>query len=437
MDPEPVSIILTNSSELLLGVFGLVLLLILSAITAGSEVAFFLLSPEKIDLISGKNKRKANLIFKNLKQQNQLQVSLNTATVFFNISFVVLFLMMQDYFFPDIENHTLKNCISIAIITVCLLFFGEVLPRMLARRNNIGFTLTFLYPMLFISTLFNPISYPIRCLSESILKQFGVKPGNISVDELSQALEMSDYKEGTNEEQKILEGIVAFGTTEVTQVMSPRIDIFALEYNETFEAILPKIIENGYSRIPVYSESIDQVEGVLFVKDIVQHLDKDNNFAWQSLLRPPFFVPENKKLDNLLKEFKNLKNHLAIVVDEYGGTSGLITLEDIIEEIVGDISDEFDDKETLCVQLDDRNFLFDGKVGLKDFYKFIPVDEELFEEARGDAETLAGFVLEIASQFPKKKEQISFGDCIFTVENVEKRRLKQIKVTLTNHEETE
>lgn len=430
MDPEPVSILLTSSTELILGIFGLIFLLFLSALTAGSEVAFFLLSPDKIDLISDKNKTKATQILKILKNPSLLQTSLNIAAIFFNIAFVVLFLMMQDYFFININNEALQNCISIAIITICLLFFGEVFPRMLARRNNVGFTLATLYPMLIISKIFTPISFPIRRFSDYILTQFGVKQSNLSVDELSQALEMTDYKEGTNEEQKILEGIVAFGTTEVTQVMSPRIDIFGISYDKTFEEILPKIIENGYSRIPVYTDSIDQIEGVLFVKDLIQHLDEAPDFKWQELLREPYFVPENKKLDNLLKEFQNLKNHLAIVVDEYGGTSGLITLEDIIEEIVGEISDEFDDKENIYTQIDECTYRFDGKISLKDFYKVVTVNEELFEETAGDAETLAGFILEIANQFPVKNEQIDFGDCIFTIENVEKRRLKQIKVTL-------
>lgn len=430
MDPEPVSILLTSSTELILGIFGLIFLLFLSALTAGSEVAFFLLSPDKIDLISDKNKTKATQILKILKNPSLLQTSLNIAAIFFNIAFVVLFLMMQDYFFININNEALQNCISIAIITICLLFFGEVFPRMLARRNNVGFTLATLYPMLIISKIFTPISFPIRRFSDYILTQFGVKQSNLSVDELSQALEMTDYKEGTNEEQKILEGIVAFGTTEVTQVMSPRIDIFGISYDKTFEEILPKIIENGYSRIPVYTDSIDQIEGVLFVKDLIQHLDEAPDFKWQELLREPYFVPENKKLDNLLKEFQNLKNHLAIVVDEYGGTSGLITLEDIIEEIVGEISDEFDDKENIYTQIDECTYRFDGKISLKDFYKVVTVNEDLFEETAGDAETLAGFILEIANQFPVKNEQIDFGDCIFTIENVEKRRLKQIKVTL-------
>ena len=233
----------------------------------------------------------------------------------------------------------------------------------------------------------------------------------------------------SNEEQKILEGIVSFGNTDTKQVMSPRIDIFALEINESFEEILPKITEKGFSRIPVYKDNIDQIEGVLFVKDLIPHIHK-KTFDWKTLLRAPFFVPENKKLDNLLKDFQSMKSHLAIVVDEYGGTSGLVSLEDIIEEIVGDISDEFDSENVNYSQIDDKNFIFEGKINLKDFYRIIDVDEELFETQKGEAETLAGFILEILGNFPKKGQKINFENCRFTIESVDKKRIKQIKVTL-------
>ena len=260
-------------------------------------------------------------------------------------------------------------------------------------------------------------------------KKFGNQKSSLSVDQLSQALELTDYGDATKEEQKILEGIVTFGNTDVKQVMCPRIDIFALDIEETFKDILPKIITKGFSRIPVYKDNIDQIEGVLFIKDLIPHIDKDE-FNWQAIIREPFFVPENKKLDNLLKEFQGMKNHLAIVVDEYGGTSGLISLEDILEEIVGDISDEFDDEDIIYSKIDDKNYLFDGKISLKDFYRVADVDDEEFEEAKGEAETLGGFLLEISGNFPKKGQKITFNGNIFTVESIDKRRIKQIKVTL-------
>jgi gliding motility-associated protein GldE len=240
---------------------------------------------------------------------------------------------------------------------------------------------------------------------------------------------LTSTEDTTTEEQKILEGIVSFGNTDTKQVMSPRIDVFALEIEETFAEIFPKIIDKGYSRIPVYRESIDHIEGILFVKDLIPHINK-KEFEWSKLMREPFFVPENKKLDDLLKDFQRLKSHLAVVVDEYGGTSGLVSLEDIIEEIVGDISDEFDDENINFSQIDEKNFLFEGKINLKDFYRIVDVDEVTFENRKGEAETLAGFILEILGNFPKKGQKIHFSNVYFTIEVVDKKRIKQLKVTI-------
>jgi gliding motility-associated protein GldE len=284
-------------------------------------------------------------------------------------------------------------------------------------------------PISILNNLLSPISVPMRNGIHYIEKKLSVQKGNFSVDQLSQALELTSQSDTTDGEQKILEGIVTFGNTEVRQVMSPRIDVFALNIEQEFKEIMPKIIEKGYSRIPVYNENIDQIEGILFIKDLIPYID-NNDFNWVELLRDPFFVPENKKLDDLLKDFQSMKSHLAIVVDEYGGTSGIISLEDVLEEIVGDISDEFDDEDLIYSQIDDNNYLFEGKISLKDFYRILDVDEDEFEKQKGEAETLAGFLLEISGNFPKKRQKITFHNLIFTIENVDKRRIKQIKVTL-------
>jgi putative hemolysin len=258
----------------------------------------------------------------------------------------------------------------------------------------------------------------------------GKEKSSLSVDHLSQALELTSEGDTTKEEQKILEGIVNFGNTDTKQVMCPRIDIFCLNDQMKFPEVLEEIRKNGYSRIPVFSENIDNVMGVLYVKDVLPYLDR-KSFNWITLIREPYFVPENKKLDNLLAEFQAKKNHLAVVVDEYGGTSGIVTLEDIIEEIVGDISDEFDDEDLVFSKLDDLNYVFEGKTTLKDFYRVVKMeDETLFEENKGESETIAGFVLEIAGSFPKRGEEVLFGDFRFVVESLDKKRLKQIKVTL-------
>ncbi|MBY0485847.1 MAG: gliding motility-associated protein GldE, partial [Flavobacteriaceae bacterium] len=285
------------------------------------------------------------------------------------------------------------------------------------------------FPLSILNKLLSPISIPMRSLTTYIQEKLGKQKTNFSVDQLSQALELTSTDDTSKEEQKLLEGIVSFGNTDTRQVMSPRIDLFALDIEETFAEIFPKIVEKGYSRIPVYKDNIDHIEGVLFIKDLIPHINK-KEFDWKTLLREPFFVPENKKLDDLLKDFQSMKSHLAIVVDEYGGTSGIVSLEDVIEEIVGDISDEFDDENINYSQIDDKNFLFEGKINLKDFYRIIDVDESLFEIRKGEAETLAGFILEILGNFPKKGQKIQFENCLFTTEVVDKKRVKQIKVTI-------
>ncbi len=254
---------------------------------------------------------------------------------------------------------------------------------------------------------------------------------NFSVDELSKALELTSNADTSKEEQKILEGIVNFGNTEAKEIMCPRIDMFALADTLSMDEVVEKITTEGYSRIPVYQEQLDRIVGVIYTKDLLAHFNK-KNYNWQQLLREPFYVPENKKLDDLLAEFQQKKIHQAIVVDEYGGTSGLITLEDVIEEIVGDISDEFDDEDLMYSKLDNSTYVFDAKVSLKDFTKIIPIkDEEAFEKQKGESETLAGFLLELSGSFPREGQKISFDNLQFTVEGVDQRRIKRIKLKVT------
>jgi gliding motility-associated protein GldE len=260
-------------------------------------------------------------------------------------------------------------------------------------------------------------------------KRLGKKSTKFSVERLSQALQLTSNNATTDEEQKILEGIVNFGNTETIQIMKPRIDVFAISDDDSFKKVVTQITTNGFSRNPVYHENIDEIIGVLYAKDLLPHLNKEK-FAWQSLLRKVIFVPENKKLDDLLKEFQEKKIHLAVVVDEYGGTSGIVTLEDIIEEIVGDIADEFDNDDLSYSKIDERNYVFEGKTSIKDFSKVIGVDEEMFEERKGETETLAGFILEISGKFPRVKEVINFENLSFIIEAMDKRRVKQIKVTI-------
>jgi len=430
LDPEPSFFLqYTLDTNLVFGFLAIFALLFCSAIVSGAEVALFSLSQKDIDDTIQEHPSKGKIISGLLEKPKKLLATLLVANNFINIGVVILFSYVGHNIFSAVTSPILKFILEVIVVTFLILLFGEVLPKVYASRNNIKFAKWIAYPVLGLDKLLSPISLPMRKVTIYLHNKLGKQKTNFSVDQLSQALELTDTEETSNEEQKILEGIVSFGNTDAKQVMSPRMDIFALEIEESFAVIYSKIIEKGFSRIPVYRDNIDQIEGVLFVKDLLRHIDKEE-FDWKTLIREPFFVPENKKIDNLLKDFQSMKSHLAIVVDEYGGTSGLVSLEDIIEEIVGDISDEFDGENVNYSKIDDKNYLFEGKINLKDFYRVIDVDEDLFEIKKGEAETLAGFILEILGNFPKKDQKITFENCVFTIETVDKKRVKQIKVTI-------
>jgi gliding motility-associated protein GldE len=430
LDPEPsFNSVSTLDANLVFGIIGILILLFCTAMVAAAEVALFSLTPKNLSDLTQKNASKAALINQLLAKPKKTLATILVANNFLHISIVILFSFSLDAIFSTIASPILKFIVEVILVTFLILLFGEVLPKIYASRNNIKFASFIVYPLLFLDKLLSPISIPMRTITLFIQEKLGKQKTNFSVDQLSQALELTSTEDTSHEEQKLLEGIVSFGNTDTKQVMSPRIDIFALEIEETFAEIFPKIVEKGYSRIPVYEDNIDHIVGVLFIKDLIPHINK-KEFEWKSLLREPFFVPENKKLDDLLKDFQSMKSHLAIVVDEYGGTSGLVSLEDVIEEIVGDISDEFDDENINYSQIDDKNYLFEGKINLKDFYRIIDVDENSFEIRKGEAETLAGFILEILGNFPKKGQKIQYENCLFTIEVVDKKRVKQIKVTI-------
>jgi gliding motility-associated protein GldE len=428
LDPDP-SLFQSIDFELLIGILALIILLILSAFISGSEVALFSLSQKDVDDVVNEDSNKGNLIQKLLQTPKKLLATILVANNFVNIAIVILFSSFSSQLFGGIATPLIRFILEVILVTFMILLFGEVLPKIYANRNNVHFSKIVVIPISILDKLLSPISIPMRNAILYIETKLNVQKGNFSVDQLSQALELTHQSETTVEEQKILEGIVTFGSTEVKQVMIPRIDVFAINIEEDFTTVLPNIVEKGYSRIPVYRDNIDQIEGVLFIKDLIPYID-ETVFTWQSLIRKPFFVPENKKLDNLLKDFQAMKNHLAVVVDEYGGTCGIITLEDVLEEIVGDISDEFDDDDVTYTQIDANNYLFEGKTSLKDFYRVVDIEEDEFENSKGEAETLAGFLLEISGNFPKKKHKITFNGIIFTIENIDKRRIKQVKVTL-------
>jgi len=434
LDPEPASLFisfLAIDTSMLSNIISFLLLFVLlffSALISGAEVAFFSLSKSVLEEeISDK---RIVIISKLLERPKKLLATILVANNFINIAVVILFAYLGDIMFSGISSEIVKFVLEVVLITFLILLFGEILPKIYASRNNVKFAKLMAYPLKVLDVLFSPLSMPMRAITIGIHNKLGMQKVNLSVDQLSQALELTSDEDTTDEEQKILQGIVSFGNTDTRQVMQPRIDIFALNNSETFKDILPKLIEKGYSRIPVYEESIDQIKGILYVKDLLPH-NNDLNFDWTTLLRAPFFVPENKKLDDLMTEFQEKKVHLAVVVDEYGGTSGLISLEDVIEEIVGDISDEFDDEDLIYSKLDEKNYVFEAKTALKDFYKVIKLDDEsVFEAKKGEAETLAGLILEVSGKFPKRNSKINFENYVFTIEALDKKRIKRLKVTL-------
>lgn len=430
MDPEPE--FLSTQIGIAVGFAVILVLLFCSALVSAAEVALFSLSPQDLDSSTKKDPKKTKVLSRLLQRPKKLLATILVTNSFVNMAVIVLFFTIGTSVFAFISIPTLKFVAEIIVVTFFILLFGDVLPKIYANRNSLRFALFIAGPIAFLDTLLTPVSIPLRSLTNFLNDKLGGKQkSNISVDQLSQALELTSSDDTTQQEQKILEGIVSFGNTEVRQVMSPRIDIFAIEISDTYAEILPGIIDKGFSRIPVYEENIDHIVGVLFVKDLIPHIGK-KAFEWKTLIREPFFVPENKKLDNLLKDFQGMKNHLAVVVDEYGGTSGIVTLEDVIEEIVGDISDEFDDDNISYSQIDDKTFLFEGKINLKDFYRIIDLDETEFEESKGEAETLAGFLLEILGNFPKKGQKINFANIRFTIESIDRKRIKQIKASIEN-----
>ena len=380
--------------------------------------------------MEAKSKR-IQIILQLLERPKKLLATILVANNFINIAVVILFAYLSSSLFEGITNPVLKFTLEVIIVTFLILLFGEILPKIYASRNNLKFASFMAYPLRVLDVLLSPISLPMRSVTLAIHSKLGRQKSNLSIDQLSQALELTSEEDTTKEEQRILQGIVSFGNTDTKQAMRPRIDIFALNIDQKYVDIMPEIVENGYSRIPVYQDNIDNIKGILYVKDLLPFIDR-KQFDWATLIREPFFVPENKKLDDLMAEFQEKKVHLAVVVDEYGGTSGLISLEDIIEEIVGDISDEFDDEDLKYSKLDDNNYVFEGKTALKDFYKIIKIeDETIFEDHKGEAETVAGFVLEISRSFPKLNSKINFKNYVFTIEALDKKRIRLVKFTIT------
>lgn len=407
----------------------LLVLLLCSALVSGSEVAFFSLSPSYIKeatQATNKSERTISQLRQNPRRLLAIILLLNNLI---NIAIVLVFASLTSLFFEVITTPWLRFVLEVGVITIVVLLFGEILPKVYANKNPVGFAKLMAQPVYALDQyVFFGLTYPMSYMTFVLQKRLGKTTSNISVDHLSQALEMTDESETTKDEQKILKGIVTFGNTETKQVMCPRIDVFALDNQTPFLDVIELVVSKGFSRVPVFRDTIDTVVGVLYVKDLLPHLNV-KKFEWNTILREPYYVPENKKLDDLLEEFQSKRIHLAVVVDEYGGTSGVISLEDVIEQIVGDISDEFDETDVSYSKLDDYTFVFEGKTSLKDFYSVLKLsNHEDFEANKGESETIAGFVLEQLGSLPKINTTMKFQNVVITIEAVDRKRIKQLKV---------
>jgi len=409
----------------------ILILLILSALTSGSEVAFFAL--DKSMLLAEKRSGLIDKIQKLLDQPQRLLATILISNNFINIAIVILFASIDNPYLSSINNVFLETFIEVGVIGILILFFGDILPKIYANRKPLVFSKIMVMPIFFLDRyilfLFNkPMSKSMSYLISSL----SINSKQLSVDELSQALELTDSDETTVEEKKILKGIVNFGNLETRQIMCPRVDMFAIKKKTNISDVIEKVLNKGFSRVPVYENTMDKIIGVLYVKDLLPYLDKEN-FNWNELLRDPLYVPENKKLDDLLNEFKSKKIHMAIVVDEYGGTAGLITLEDVMEEIFGELNDEFDQDDSLFSKLDKNTFIFDAKINLPDFYKTLELkDSSSFEKISEEIETLGGLLIEKAQRIPRVGEVITHEDFKFVIEIVDKKRIRQVKVILNN-----
>jgi len=422
----------TPDFKIIIGFIVLIILLFGSAVMSGAEVAYFSLGPEDIEKFKSNKSKKAKVVMKLYNNPEKLLSTILVANNTINIAIVLLSAFLSSRLFNFGNDPVIGFIVEVVIITFILLFFGEVMPKVYASRNNVQMALFMAFPLTIMEKIFRPVTAILIFSSSFAKKRTVTRRTNISMDDLSDALELTS--EEFNEDEKILKGIVNFGNINVSAIMCPRMDVTIIDIKSGFSKIVPLIISSGFSRIPVYSDSFDNVKGVLYAKDVLPYTNNPDNFKWQTLLRPPYFVPETKKINELLKEFQLKKIHMAVVIDEYGGTSGIVTLEDVLEEIVGEITDESDEDQLLYRKLDDRSFIFEGKILLNDFCKVFNADEDIFDYVRGEAETLAGLILELTGEIPKKDKVIKFGNFIFRIESVDRRRIKEIRVDIKEKE---
>jgi len=413
----------------------IVILLLLSALISGSEVAYFSLSPAEKHKLKNKPAKRSSYIIENLDSPEQLLATILVANNFVNVGIVILSSFTVDSLIDFSNEPILGFIVQVIVISFVILLFGEIIPKVYSTHHPLKFARFIAVPLHFLVKLLKPVN-SLLIYSTSFLNSriHAYNSQQISVHELSQALELTSETE-LKEENEILKGIVKFGNKSVAEIMHSRVDVVSVDISFSYAEIMKLITETGFSRIPVYSGSFDNIKGILYIKDLLPHAYKGKTFRWQSIIRPPFFVPETKKIDDLLEEFQKNKVHMAIVVDEYGGTSGIVTLEDVLEEIVGEITDEFDEEEKFYTKLAENKYVFDAKTLLNDFYKVTGTEDNVFEDVKGEADSLAGLILELKGEIPVKNDTITCKNYVFTIESVDKRRIKQIKVEIKSTEQ--
>lgn len=419
-----------------IALFFILLFIIFSALFSASENAFFSLSQQAIDEMRESKDRASETIVYFTEHHKKLLATILIANNFVNVAIVLISSLAFDLVFQFTQYPILGFVVQVVIVTFLLLVFGEIMPKIYALTNSLKIARVMALPLYFLSHSF-PLKYLVRWLEHSttiIDKRITKKGHQLSIEELNHAIDITTGEKSSEEEKEILRGIVNFGNISVKQIMKPRLDVVAFDNTLGFIELMKKVNEFGYSRIPVYEDSFDKVVGILGIKDLLPHLDKPDTFEWQQLLRTPFFVPETKKIDDLLKDFKEKRMHMAVVVDEYGGTSGIATMEDVMEEIFGEINDEFDVDETNYSKLDENTYVFEGKILINDMCRLMDLDTEMFDEIRGEADSLSGLLLEIAGKIPNIGAKLSFQNFHFLIESADKRRIKRVKVTIADDE---
>jgi putative hemolysin len=421
------------TSGAIVGMVVVAVLLFFSAMISGSEVAYFSLGPHQMRALKENPSRKEVLVLKLLEKPDRLLASILISNNFINVGIVIIASFVTGSLLNFAHSPLLGFIIKVIIITFLLLLFGEIVPKVYANRFASQFARRMAVPLAVLDKVFHPLIYILVKSTGLVNRRLTRKRQNISMDDLSEALDLAT--DVVQDEKEMLEGIVRFSNLEVNEIMKPRTDVVAVDIETDLETLITVIIESGFSRIPVYEETFDKLKGILYVKDLLPHINQKKKINWTKLIREPFFVPESKKNNDLLKEFQEKKIHLAIVVDEYGGTEGIVTMEDILEEVVGEITDESDEAEEFYRQIDEKTWVFEGKTLLNDFYKVTELDDELFDDLKGESETLAGLLLELKAGFPRRNDMIPCKGIEFTVLEMDQRRIKEIKVFLANLEQ--